>query len=54
MSKDFFAGALIGFVIMLWLVAAPWSDTSKYRAAIKECERTLARDKQCKVIGVPE
>ena len=54
MNKDFFAGALISFVIMLWLMASPRSDTTKYRKAIKECEQTLPRDKHCKVIGVPE
>lgn len=54
MSKDFFAGSLIGFVVMLWLVSSPWSDNAKYRNAIKECEKTLPRDQQCKVIGVPD
>ena len=54
MSKDFFAGGLISCVIMLWLMASPWSDTTKYRNAIKECERTIPRDQHCKVIGVIE
>ena len=52
--RTYVEGALIGFIMALWLALAPWSDNAKYRTAIKECERTLPRDQHCKVIGVPE
>lgn len=40
---------LLGVLI---LESSQYSDGSKYRAAIVECERTLPRDKHCHVIGV--
>jgi hypothetical protein len=52
--KDVFAGMLFGWMIAMILIAAPFSDTSKYRAALKECEQTLPRDQHCKVVGVPK
>jgi hypothetical protein len=54
MTRDFFWAAFLGFIVAVWLVNSPWSDNAKYREAIKECEKSLPRDKHCKVIGVPE
>ena len=51
--KDFWWGIAFGFMIAIFVVHSPWGDISKYRKAIEECERTLPRDQQCKVIGVP-
>ena len=54
MSRDTFWGFFLGMVVMAWMVSNPWSDNTKYRQAIKECEKTLPRDQHCVVIGVPE
>jgi len=51
--KDFWWGIFLGLVISVWCLNHPWSDNTKYRKAIQECERTLPRDQNCKVIGVP-
>jgi hypothetical protein len=52
--SDFTAGLIIGVVLCMWLNAAPFSDATLYRDAIKACEKELPRDQHCKVIGVPE
>lgn len=54
MKSDLVAGIIIGFMVVVWLNAAPFSDASKYRESLKECEKSLPRDQQCKVIGVPD
>lgn len=54
MNRDAFWGFVLGVIACIWMSAAPWSDTTKYRDAIKECEKSLPRDKHCKVVGVPE
>jgi hypothetical protein len=52
--KAIFVGILIGFVIAGILNSLPIADAYKHRAAIAECEKSLPRDKHCKVIGVAE
>ena len=49
-----FADIFLGFMIAVWCFNSPWSDSSKYREAIHECEKSLPRTQHCKVIGVPE
>jgi hypothetical protein len=51
--RTYVEGAIIGFMLALWLANAPWSDAMAYRKALRECERTLPRDQHCIVIGVP-
>lgn len=51
--RDAWWGFFLGVATILWVINSPWSDNSKYRQAIRECERTLPRDQHCKVIGVP-
>lgn len=52
--KLFLAGALAGWFVAGMLNSLPLSDASKYRAAIAECEKSLPRDQNCKVIGVKD
>jgi hypothetical protein len=52
--RPYVEGAFIGFMIAVWVFNSPWSDNTKYRNAIHECQKTLPRDQHCKVIGVPE
>ena len=54
MTRDFFWASVFGFMLAVWLLNSPWSDSTKYKEAIKQCEKTLPRDQHCKVIGVPE
>jgi len=54
MTKDNLWCILLGFFICAILNTMPFADAEKYRRAIKECERTLPRDKNCKAIGVPQ
>jgi hypothetical protein len=54
MTRDIFWAGVIGFMFAVWMFASPWSDSTKYKKAIKECEKTLPRDQHCKVVGVPE
>jgi hypothetical protein len=54
MTRDTVYAILLGFVICTIVHTLPFTDSEQYRRAIKECERTLPRDKHCKVIGVPE
>ena len=41
------------FVLFLVINNLPGTPTSKYRAAIEECERTLPRNQKCKIIAIP-
>lgn len=50
--KLFLAGVFVGLFIAVMLNALPASNSSRYRAAIAECEKTLPRDQHCVVIGV--
>lgn len=54
MKRDTVWGFFIGVLFAAWMMHAPWGDTSKYRNAIKECEKTLPRNQHCVVTGVPE
>lgn len=47
-----FVIAVLTLIGVLVLESSQYSDGSKYRAAMAECERTLPRDKHCHVIGV--
>jgi hypothetical protein len=52
--RDVLWSMLMGFMIAVWCFNSPWSDNTKYREAVHECEKSLPRDQHCKVIGVPE
>jgi len=55
MSDDasFKIGIVLGVLAGLTLFAMlSYSDRVKYTMAIQECEKSLPRDKHCKVIGV--
>jgi hypothetical protein len=54
MTKDNLWSILLGFLIGAILNTMPFADGEKYRRAIKECEKTLPRNQNCKVIGVPD
>ena len=54
MNRDIFWGIVMGVIACVWLNAAPWTDASKYREAIKHCEKSLPRDQHCVVVGVPQ
>lgn len=54
MDRDVFVGILVGVFAMIFLNAGPWSDASKYKEAIKNCEKSLPRDRNCNVVGVPQ
>ena len=43
---------IVLFLVLIWLELSPISDGYKYRTAIAECQKSLPRDKQCRVIGV--
>lgn len=47
-------GVALGFLLAVFLNATPYSDAAKYRAAIKECEKSLPRDQRCVVIGIKQ
>ena len=47
-----FFGVFIGLFIASCLNALPWADASLYSEAKHECEKTLPRNQECKVIGV--
>ena len=47
-----FAGFMLGIVFCIGLSSLPDSGIEKYKKAIEECEKSLPRDKHCKVIGV--
>jgi hypothetical protein len=53
MSKDIFWASVMGFIVAVWLYNSPWSDNTKYRQAIQECEQSLPRDQNCKIIAIP-
>ena len=54
MTKEHWYSVVAGFFIFSILNTMPFADAEKYRQAIKQCEKSLPRDQQCKVIGVPE
>lgn len=54
MTKDTAYAIVLGFLICAILNTMPFADAEKYRRAKQECEKSLPRNKQCKVIGVPE
>ena len=45
-------GFILGVVALIILGDLPFSDGSKYRQAIHECEKNLPRNQHCEVIGV--
>jgi hypothetical protein len=54
MTKDNMWCIVLGFLIFSILNTMPFADAEKYRRAKQECEKSLPRDQQCKIIGVPE
>ena len=54
MDSKFATAFAFGFVVAAFLFTLPVSDSTKYRTAIKECEKSLPRDQHCIVIGVIE
>jgi hypothetical protein len=54
MTKDTAYAMVAGFMIFAILNTMPFADAEKYRRAKETCEKTLPRNQQCKVIGVPE
>lgn len=54
MTKDHFYSILLGFFISAILNTMPFADAEKYRQAIEQCEKSLPRDQNCVVIGVPK
>ena len=42
----------MGIVVSGAILNLPNSPINKYEDAIKECEKSLPRDKHCKIIGV--
>ncbi len=54
LKVGFVLGAL-GMMALIFLIDyLPFTTTSIYNKAIKECEKQLPRDKHCKIIGVPK
>lgn len=51
-TEHFFGGLIGGFLIAAIFNSTPWSDAGLYYKAKQECERTLPRNQECKVIGV--
>jgi hypothetical protein len=52
MQREVF-GFIIGVMFTGWLNASPWSDSTAYKKAIEECEKTLPRNEHCVVVAVP-
>lgn len=50
--NEFSLGFVVATVVIGIMANLPFSNVTKYNAAIKECEKTLPRDQHCKVIGV--
>ena len=48
----FLAGVIIGVFLMGVVLLTPWSYHYKALHAIKECEKSLPRDQECKLIGI--
>ncbi len=51
-KMGFFVGILFGVISFVAVSFGHRTDSSKYNKAIEECEKSLPRDKHCKVIGV--
>lgn len=51
-THPFLIGAVLGFMLAAALNTLPFADAAKYRAAIKECEKSIPRDQHCTVIGI--
>lgn len=54
MTKDNMWCIVLGFLIFSILSTMPFADAEKYRRAKQECEKTLPRNQECKIIGVPK
>ena len=56
-SSEFGAGITFGLIFGIFLFAMingmPFTDASKYKEAIRQCEKSLPRDEHCVVIGIP-
>ena len=50
--NDFSIGFVVAILIIGVIANLPFSNVTKYNDAIKECEKSLPRDKHCKVIRV--
>ena len=48
----FLCGIIAGWFIASIINVLPFSYAGMYRSAIAECEKSIPRDKHCKVIGV--
>lgn len=50
--SGFKSGFLLAFLLVVLINSMPFTDVSRFRKAIAECEKTLPRDKVCDVKGV--
>lgn len=46
-------GFIFGIIAMVVVNTFPFTDSAKYRDAIKQCEKTLPRNEHCVVVGLP-
>ncbi len=53
-KSPFAAGLIVGMILASAISTLPFADAEMYRRAKHECEKSLPRDHQCKVVGVPE
>ena len=52
-NGGFIFGCIFGVIIMVLVNTFPFTDSAKYRDAIRECEKTLPRNEHCVVVGLP-
>jgi len=48
----FMAGVFVGAFLLAILLLTPWSYHYKAVKAIAECEKSLPRDQECKLVGI--
>lgn len=51
-KSPFIAGLVVGLLIAAIMNTMSWTDAGLYKEAKQECEKTLPRNQECKVIGV--
>jgi hypothetical protein len=49
----FLAGVIVGIMGAAFVAQLPSSDIAKARAQITDCEKSLPRDQNCKLIALP-
>lgn len=52
MIDTFKVGFIFGILLTLGLTALPDTSTSKYKNAIKECEKGLSKTEHCRIVAV--